>query len=175
MLSVKVLNVRCAHLIAGISSKTIAVVFNLYFDVVGGALLIPAQALFMRREDNSLSIHCNNQWEITTVSQPEPVRLILTLTLPLDQPIRSSIFWPNLESSLLQALFLGSTDHFCFLRAVLRTAITNHNAHTTKHWPSYKIPRDQDNGFKYFTLKWHWLTAVESSETEADAVFYTST
>ncbi len=53
MLSVKVLSVRCAHLIAGISSKTIAVVLNLYFDMVGGALLIPAQALFMRREDNS--------------------------------------------------------------------------------------------------------------------------
>lgn len=39
------------------------------------------------------------------------------ITLPLDQPIRSSIFWPNLESSLLHALFLGSTDHFCFRRA----------------------------------------------------------
>lgn len=44
------------------------------------------------------------------------------LTLPLDQPIRSSIFWPNLESSLLQVLFRGSTDHFCFLRAEITTA-----------------------------------------------------
>lgn len=59
-------------------------------------------------------------------------RSISTLTLPLDQPIRSSIFWPNLESSLLQALFLGSTDHFCFLRAGHKRAASLHNSHIAK-------------------------------------------
>lgn len=59
---------------------------------------------------------------------------IPTPTLPLDQPIRSSIFWPNLESSLLQALFLGSTDHFCFLRAAETAGISLHNGPPTTQY-----------------------------------------
>lgn len=43
---------------------------------------------------------------------------LLQDTFPLDHPIFSSILWPNLESSLLHAVFLGSTAHFCFRRPV---------------------------------------------------------
>ena len=43
---------------------------------------------------------------------------LLQDSFPLDHPIFSSILWPNLESSLLHAVFLGSTAHFCFRRPV---------------------------------------------------------
>lgn len=43
---------------------------------------------------------------------------LLQDAFPLDHPIFSSILWPNLESSLLHAVFLGSTAHFCFRRPV---------------------------------------------------------
>lgn len=38
---------KIVHLVAGVGSKTMAVVFNFDFDVVGGALLTFPQALKM--------------------------------------------------------------------------------------------------------------------------------
>lgn len=43
------LSINCAHLIAGICSKSIVIVFHFHFDVVGGALLTPAKALEMTK------------------------------------------------------------------------------------------------------------------------------
>ena len=75
-------------------------------------------------------------------------------TLPLDQPIRSSIFWPNLDSSLLQALFLGSTDHFCFLRAGKKTAALLHNSHPAQY--HIKYPENK------LTASWPWRDHVNT-------------
>lgn len=50
---VKLLNAGRAHLVAGIGSQSIAVIFDLYFDMVSGALLSPAQALFERKDITS--------------------------------------------------------------------------------------------------------------------------
>lgn len=44
------LHSKCAHLLAGIGSKTIVVVFNLYFYMVSGSLLSSAQALNMEKK-----------------------------------------------------------------------------------------------------------------------------
>lgn len=38
-----------AHLIAGICSKAIVIVFHFDFDVIGGTLLTPAQALKIKK------------------------------------------------------------------------------------------------------------------------------
>lgn len=53
-------------------------------------------------------------------------------TFPLDHPIFSSILWPNLESSLLHAVFLGSTVHFCFRRPANEKAFHQQFAFTWK-------------------------------------------
>lgn len=108
-------NSKCAHLIASICSETIAVIFHPYFDVVSCSLLTPAQALDILWGGGQ-HMHHDTVFNILQFVYMW-IRTMKLFTLPFDQPIRSSIFWPNLESSLLQALFLGSTDHFCFLRA----------------------------------------------------------
>lgn len=48
------MKVKCSHLITCIGSKTIAVVFNFYFDVVSGALPTSAQALHMKKIKNNM-------------------------------------------------------------------------------------------------------------------------
>lgn len=100
-----------ADLVVGVGSETIAVIFKFYFDVVSAALLTSAQALHVNRHGMSTCVYA---YIFTCKAQIQSEH---NSTFPLDQPIRSSIFWPNLDSSLLQALFLGSTDHFTFLLA----------------------------------------------------------
>ena len=56
-------------------------------------------------------------WPVICLRGPSSLALLQD-TFPLDHPIFSSILWPNLESSLLHAVFLGSAAHFCFRRPV---------------------------------------------------------
>lgn len=93
--------VNCAHLIAYTGSKTIVVVFNLYFDVLGGALLGSAQALNMRRENITCytDVHQNiqNIHELALLNQPKGSISPCPWTSPF-APASSGRIWSHLYS-----------------------------------------------------------------------------